>query len=228
MENEISAILEDNENVVWEWKQDLKTTIISAVFAVGILFIIWWIFSTLWNGEVGSCEINGRPGTPEECARILNWIASGAYLLGLIAPIGAYLYYRVTVYVITNKRVIIKSGLIGADMRSIFFEKIKSTFVNVGILGKIFGTGTIMIDSGNITQTKNGTQIAYDKFANIDKPYEVYKILQSHLSNRKEGLESGRADFESNKDKYKDFIQETEKMKVEVQEEKKQDEKTPN
>lgn len=226
MEKEISTILEDNESVIWEGKQDLKTTIISAVFAVGILFLIWWIFSAIWSAGGGSCEINGRPGTPEECAKILNWIGTGAYLLGLIAPIGAYLYYRVTVYVITNKRVIIKSGLIGADIRSIFFEKIKSTFVNVGILGKIFGTGTIMIDSGNITQTKNGSQIAYDKFANINSPYEVYKILQSHLSNRKEGLESGRADYESNKDKYKDFIQETEKMKVEAREEKPEGEKT--
>lgn len=40
MEKEISTILEDNESVIWEGKQDLKTTIISAVFAVGILFLI--------------------------------------------------------------------------------------------------------------------------------------------------------------------------------------------
>ena len=41
--------------------------------------------------------------------------------------------------------------------------------------------------------------------------------MQMGLSSRKEGVNSGRADFESNKEDYKNFIQETEKMKRDIQ-----------
>ena len=42
----------------------------------------------------------------------------------------------------------------------------------------------------------------YTYLKHIDKPYDVYKRVQSSLSSRKESLYSGRADKENNPDKY--------------------------
>ena len=102
-------------------------------------------------------------------------------------------------------------------MRSVYYDQIRSVFVNVGIIGKIFGTGSVMIDTGRITQSSKGrSKQIYDRFSNIKNPYEVYKFVQTQLSNRKEGLGSGRADFEGNKGRYKDYEQETERFRREV------------
>ena len=75
----------------------------------------------------------------------------------------------------------------------------------------------MVVECKKITQSrKQGSKTVYDRFRFINKPYEVYKHLQKGLSSRKEGIQSGRADFESNLDDYKDFIQETEKMKRDI------------
>jgi hypothetical protein len=120
----------------------------------------------------------------------------------------------VKIYVITNKRVLIKSGLIGTDFNSIYFTQIRTANVNVGLADKIFSVGTINIDtgrietvsSGNGNNTQNRIQTAYDKLLHISKPYEVYKYFQTTLTNREESLYSGRADRENSPTAYQNKV----------------------
>jgi len=119
-------------------------------------------------------------------------------------------------YGITNKRVIIKSGIIGTDYKSIYFDQIKNLVVNVGLIGVIFKVGTVKIDIGKTETYSSGgvrigaiqhhnvrTRTMYDNLKYINQPYQVYKYLQKTLSHRKESLYSGRADKESNPEYYK-------------------------
>ncbi len=218
MEKEIQSILEKEEKVLWKGKQDLKSTMIMALFgSVTLLIIAGFLFFATGDSEAMKCTINGVEKIGEDCANVIS--VAPLVLLGfaILSLIMGYLSYKVTRYVITDKRLLIKSGLIGADMRSIYYDQIKSVFVNVGVIGKIFGTGSILIDTGMVTRTqKGGTKVVYVKFSNINDPYGVYKFTQEGLSSRKEGLHSGRADFESNKEGHKDFIQETERIRRRV------------
>ena len=50
--------------------------------------------------------------------------------------------------------------------------------VTVGIVDKIFNTGTINIFSGKKIQTKYGMQLVYDKMEYIENPYEVFKKIK--------------------------------------------------
>ena len=93
-----------------------------------------------------------------------------------------------------------KSGLIGTDFRSLYFTEIRSANVNVGLIGKIFSTGTIAIDTGQMVTNKNGTFPKNDYLSDIDAPYDVYRYFQEALSGRQEGLYSGRADRENEND----------------------------
>lgn len=212
MEQEIQTILEDNEQVIWEGKQDLKSSIISGIFTFTFLFLFGLVFIVFSPTDADTCTINGEVRDPQDCAGVGNYIAYGIFGLSIIILIFTYLRYKVTHYLITNKRILIKTGLIGADMCSIYFDQVKNIFVNVGMVGKLFNTGAIMIDTGNLSRTHNSSSAVYNRFDNVKNPYEVYKILQDKLSNRKESLHSGRADYESN-DEYKKFIQDTERMK---------------
>ena len=71
--------------------------------------------------------------------------------------------------------------MIGADIRSVYYDQIRSVYVVVGLVGKIFGTGTIKIDTGRTKSYKknNRSVTHYDKISNIKNPYEVYKIIQT-------------------------------------------------
>ena len=215
-EKEIQAVLESNEKIEWDGKQDLKSSFVAGFVGLSFFFLFGLIFYLVSNSGSGTCTINGVVRPLEDCAGFGNYIAYGLFVLAGLSPLIIYLRYKVTHYLITSKRLLLKSGLIGADMRSIYYDQIKSAFVNVGLIGKIFGTGSILIDTGRITQTKNGSKTDYDRFSNIKDPYGVYKILQSKLSGRKEGLHSGRADHESNQKEYKEHIQKTERYKKEA------------
>jgi hypothetical protein len=64
------------------------------------------------------------------------------------------------------------------------FDKINSIAVNVGILDKLFGknSGTILLDSGKLTTTKDidgkySTKTDFHKLQFIDDAYNVYEKL---------------------------------------------------
>lgn len=212
MEKELQTILEKEEQVVWEGKQDFKSAIVSGFSFALILCAVALIIPILTSGG-GTCTVNGQVAPMEQCAKGFGYFSYGLFAVAVLILFSAYINYKVTRYVITNKRLLLKSGWIGADIRSVYYNLVRSVFVNVGIIGKIFGTGSIMIDTGRMTQTKHGTQTIYDRFSNIKEPYEVIRMIQERLSHREESLHSGRADYENNPNEYKTFVKDTEKFK---------------
>ena len=213
MNQDIMHLLEPKETVLWNGKPDLKSLLFLAILCSILIMSIAAIL--FFNIEPIATRKNTNLGANPK--GVLSIISGLFFFISFMIPLIAYSFYKVTIYVITNKRLIIKSGFIGADIRSVYYDQIRSAFVNVGLVGKLFGTGTILIDTGRITQSrKRGSKTAYDRFRFIKNPYQVYKFVQKGLSSRKEGMHSGRADFESNLDGYKDFVQETEKMKRDI------------
>ncbi len=213
MNQDILHILEPEEKVIWNSKPDLKSLLFSAILCS--LLIICVASLLYFNLEPIASHKNTNLGANPK--RVFTLISEILLFISFLIPLIVYSFYKVTDYAVTQKRLIIKSGLIGADIRSIYYDQIRSVFINVGLIGKLFGTGTILIDTGRITQSgKRGSKTAYDRFRFIENPYGVYKLVQKGLSSRKEGMQSGRADFESNLDDYKDFVQETEKMKRDI------------
>ena len=72
-------------------------------------------------------------------------------------------------FVITNKRVIIKTGLIKRDTLEMNLSKIESVHIDQSILGRILGYGTVRIV---------GTGGTLSSFSNIRKPIEFRKKFQ--------------------------------------------------
>ena len=212
VDSTVENILDKGETILWSGKSNLSSTMIKAGIGALIVLAIGYALN-IFNIEGATCKINGQAASPESCGRILEYIQIATYMIAVLIPIFAYLYWKVTFFAITSTRVLIKSGLIGADLKTIYYDQIRNSFVNVGLVDKFFNTGTILIDTGQIRQSKNGTTTIYDKISNVDAPYDAYKKLQSSLVNRKDGMHSGRADFENNRERYEDFIRETEKIR---------------
>ena len=76
--------------------------------------------------------------------------------------------YKNLEYAFTNKRIIIKSGIIGIDIKSLYYSEIDSFNLKVGLIDKILKVGDIYISS------KSGAQVLYD----IENPYILTQKLQ--------------------------------------------------
>ena len=176
--NEISRIIEPKEKIIWQAQPKLSAYMTSCIIGSTILGSVVGVISGIF-------------------LKLLAGIIFGILLFSF-GIVFSYFTYQVTAYAMTNKRVIIQTGIIGRDFKSIDYDRIQNNSVNVGILGVIFKVGTIQIFTGEMQSVGGGRnqppriQPKYDTFNYIESPYEALKILQTQLSSRKEKLYSGK------------------------------------
>src|SRR3989338_3849866 len=203
MSHHIDNILETSEQKKWEGKINRKVMITGLI--IGLIIVIG-ASAFLFSKNNINYTSNGQP---KQINGFL--IGLGILTIGLFFLLWNFFSNFVIEYDITNKRVIIKSGLIGTDYKSIYFEQISQVVIDVGLIGKMFGTGNLKVDTGKTeTYSSGGTRVGgvhhqniktrtmYEVLKNIDSPYDVYKLIQPSITGRRESLYSGRADRESN------------------------------
>lgn len=107
------------------------------------------------------------------------------FWIGIILIFGIptynYLVHSRTYYAITNKRVIIQTGVIGRDFKMVDFDQITNAEVNVGLFDKIFGgsSGSIIISTaGTFVEGNHGPMSKPYTLSNIENPYEVFKFFK--------------------------------------------------
>src|SRR3989344_767593 len=187
----------------------MATTLIIGLLILGI--ISFFLFN---KGLINYTKnVNGQISSGQTSGYFIGIIVVS---VGLLIILLNFFSKLVTEYAITNKRIIIKSGLIGTDYKHIYFEQINQVIIDVGLIGKIFGTGNLKIDTGKTNTSSTGgiggnnigysriqTKTMYDILKDIDNPYELYRLIQPSITSRRESLYSGRADRESNPEAYK-------------------------
>ena len=165
--SEMKKVLENKERVIYEGKPKYDAYLLQMIIGSIILGVVlgvagWFFFKiTLWSVFIG----------------IL------ALILGIIL---GHLYYSKLYYAITDKRIIIQSGIIGTDFKSIDYDQIQNISLDVGIIGVMMHVGTIKIFTGELMGGGKSVQPKYDEIKFIPTPYEIMKKLQTNLSKRKE------------------------------------------
>ncbi len=105
---------------------------------------------------------------------------SGFMLIGLFlvvgSPISQWMRYKNTEYVITDHRIITQTGAIGLDTRYIENEWIREVYVNVSILDRIFGTGSVMVSTAS-GMIGTGPNAMRPSMSSLKDPYAVQKII---------------------------------------------------
>ena len=97
--------------------------------------------------------------------------------LGLIFFLIAFLRVKSSEYIITNKRVYSKYGLIGRRVFEIRNEEITGYIVNQGIIGRILNYGDVIISTpGQVA----GTSF----FVGVHDPMRIRSILEEVISGR--------------------------------------------
>lgn len=111
-------------------------------------------------------------------------------LLAVWGLISRFARYKNIAYIVTDNRLIIRSGLLGVDYQEIRRDSILSINVNVTPFDKMMkpNTGTLIFGTASNpiivnTQNNRGANQNAFKFECIDNPYDLYKKLyQQNIS----------------------------------------------
>ena len=93
------------------------------------------------------------------------------FMVGLISFIMAILIDRSSEFAVTNKRVILKTGLVKRKFCEIQLNKSEGLQIEEGMLGRMFGYGKIRITSGGVIEV----------FSPIAKPFEFKKQINNAI-----------------------------------------------
>jgi uncharacterized membrane protein YdbT with pleckstrin-like domain len=103
-----------------------------------------------------------------------GWIAGGAIgVIGFVLFLPPWIRSVSSEFAITNKRVLIKVGLIRRHSLELLLQKVEGIGVDQGILGRILGYGTI---------TVSGVGGTKEAFRMISNPLEFRRQVQASLA----------------------------------------------
>ncbi len=98
------------------------------------------------------------------------------------------LWYNKTLFAVTNKRILIRTGYIGVDFKSLDYDTIGAITVNVNWLDKIINKNTGTLSFGSMASPMINTANYKFSFTYIKNPYDVYKevkeIIDGHKSKK--------------------------------------------
>jgi hypothetical protein len=166
---EFDSVKDDDEEILWTGKPKFLPYLATGVGAGIGAFIFVGIYYLMTknvkneDGSTGGFQI---------------WFAA--------LPIGFFLWeffrkmfsYGNTSYGYTNKRVMIRTGFIGTDFKSIDYDKISDIEVTVNFIERAFNVGTIKFFSGRTETDEGRTTKLYDRWEAIESPYEVFKKVK--------------------------------------------------
>ena len=100
------------------------------------------------------------------------WLVLGLITFGLTWLIALYEYFRLRSIEqgVTNKRVILKTGIISRHSEEMKLSSIETVEIEQSIWGRMFGYGTVKLTGRGISDVK---------FRNIDDPMYVKREIES-------------------------------------------------
>ncbi len=177
---EIKQILSKDEQILWQGKPKRSAYIFSSLFTMMPFALIWLLFDG--GIIITMCATGAFAKMP--VGAIIGLVVFFAFHLTpvwiwLANIITASRGYKNLEYAFTNKRIIIKSGIIGIDFKNIYYSEIESVNLKVGLFDKMLKVGDIYVKS------RNESHVLFD----ITEPYFITQKLQEIVIDIKTDIE---------------------------------------
>ncbi|MDR1493387.1 MAG: PH domain-containing protein [Planctomycetaceae bacterium] len=172
IEDKFRDISGSEESILWTGTPNFWIWMLSAIPVLGF-GLIWGIFdigfSVLWFSGAPS-EVNHLNYffIPFMIAHSFPCWGSVFYAIWL------FLSHKNAAYAFTDKRVMIRSGLIGIDYTIIDYDKIRDIQVNINPFETMCDVGSILFNTGGASE---GYEIK-KRFCGIENPYDVFRRLK--------------------------------------------------
>lgn len=174
LHSEFDCVKDDDEEILWTGKPKFipyTITGLAAGFGVVIFASISYAmikYSTLPNSFV--------------------WFMAIPILFFLWSFLQKLFLYPNTSYAFTNKRVMIRTGSIGTNFKSIDYDKISDIEVTINIVERAFNVGNIKFFSGMIQADDGVTSKLYDRWEAIPNVYVIFKKVKLASQRQKNRL----------------------------------------
>lgn len=149
-QNQVEDILEEGETILQRLKPDRTDYILEAIFKGLPIALLWAAFDTfaiiMMFSSGAFAEMGGWMALFIIGFFGLHLIPVWLYVGGIIKRVAGYKNIE---YVITDKRIIIRSGLIGIDFRYFYYSAIQSVTVKVGLWDRLFKVGDLYLTATN-------------------------------------------------------------------------------
>lgn len=163
----IEDVIGSDEQILWSGKPKKRAFLINAFTKMLPIALIWLLFDGAFIGLM--------IGTMDEIPTSVKIFMTVFFLFHLM-PVWIWLSNVLTAnrqhenleYAFTNKRIIIKSGIIGIDFKNVYYSEIDSVNLRVGLVDRIEKVGDIYIKS------IGGANVLYD----LENPYSLTEKLQ--------------------------------------------------
>ncbi len=176
-------VLDNNETITEIFKPNKTKSFWSMFFKI---FPAWFWFSVvigcMFGGLFGAVATGAEDGSVDE-GKFAIIAVSVFVILMVIMVIVIFIFhnlnYKKTYYAYSNKRILIRHGIVGVDYKALDKKFIGATTVNVTALDKMVRKNTGTITFGSMSSPIGQTQVY--KFENITDPYEVCKRVKSDI-----------------------------------------------
>ncbi len=179
MENLFDNILDSDEKIIKVLKPNKFKFFWSSVLGAIIFtlfFVGFGVMTVTIPDELGEVAPIG----------VLIVIVAIVVVLDFLLIFCTYLSYKKRFYAYSNKRVIIRCGVIGVDYKSLDIDMIGAIDVGVGLLDKLFRKNTGTISFGSVASPMTAGGGAAFSFYSVQNPYELYKEIKTVINETKE------------------------------------------
>lgn len=132
----------------------------------------------LWTVVIGAIAglLYVKTGGKTDVRQVLQWIIIGiAFVLWVPLAAAPAVRWRFTLFVLTNERVITRSGVIAKHSKEIPLETINDVTFGQGILERMIGAGDLTIESAGESGQNRFTEIRHPEQVQL----EIYRASES-------------------------------------------------
>lgn len=129
-------LLSDGESVAFEMRPHWRALVVPTIVLLAVVFGLVFVMGKLTgDGSLTS---------------VTTWVTLlvGLFIL-IVFAIRPFLYWITTQYVFTNRRIIVRSGLIARHGRDMPLSKMNNVSFDVSVFGRLLNYGTLTIDSAS-------------------------------------------------------------------------------
>ncbi len=171
IKNDISGLLMENEQILWSGKPKKNAFVINKSLVMMPFALLWFCFDAFFIGTMTSSG---------SMSKMMFFIVP-FFALHLM-PVWIWLWnvlsanrqWKNTEYAVTDKRIIIRGGVLGYNFQNIYYTEINSVDLHVGIIDRMLNVGDIIINPVVKTEQKSRAPAILD----IENPYELFGKVQ--------------------------------------------------
>lgn len=190
----LEQIIDRDETILWRGRPNRLAYSLSNPFAylfgLGWALFYFFFFSRFFTGMASFHSQANFPDHPMD-GGIFSFLTSDLFRLIptiifaiplvviFLGPVYRFIAWSKVEYAVTNRQCYMLKGLVGRDITSVNLKTLRNLAVDVSLLDRMLGTGTIRLTPDQYYGTgDNRTTIYGYRFQNISDPYAVYQLIK--------------------------------------------------